>query len=181
MENYQIGQRIQIDFSYQGNPPRVYAKQYDNNMRVISVGLYNGNQAYTMPEEFEANIRLNKTDGHYVYNPAIRGSDNTVMFVLTQQMLTHPGELLAEIEIAQGENILKTADFLIVCAPSAVPNDAIESTDEYKTVQELAKLVEDAAKIVTDNEEAIKAIPGQIEDIQGLVEEIGRASCRERM
>ena len=38
MENYQIEQRIKIDFAYSGVPPRVYAKQYDNNMRVVAVG-----------------------------------------------------------------------------------------------------------------------------------------------
>jgi len=39
MENYQIEQRIKIDFAYSGVPPRVYAKQYDNNMRVVAVDL----------------------------------------------------------------------------------------------------------------------------------------------
>ena len=40
MENYQIQQEINIDFSTPDVPPRVYAKQYDNNMRIIKANLY---------------------------------------------------------------------------------------------------------------------------------------------
>lgn len=171
MENYQIEQRIRVDFAHSDVAPRVYAKQYDNNTRVVAVSLLNNNQPYTIPEGYSVNVRLNKKDGHYVYNPALIGAENTVLVVLTRQMLTHSGELPAEIEVVQGENTLKTATFVIDCRPSAVPEDAIESADEYKTIQEIAKAVEDAAKIVHDNEEAINAIPGQIADIRGLVEQ----------
>lgn len=171
MENYQIEQRVRIDFAYAGVPPRVYAKQYDNNMRVVSVDLYENGVPYTIPTGYAANVRLDKRDGHYVYNPAIFGSGNTVFVILTQQMLANPGELPAEIEIVQGGNVLKSADFVVACEPSAVPDKAIKSSDEYKTVQEIAESVEDAAKIIQDNKEAIDAIPGQIADIEGLVDQ----------
>ena len=130
MENYQIEQRIKIDFAYSGVPPRVYAKQYDNNMRVVAVDLYNNGVPYIVPAGYSVNIRMEKLDGHHVYNPALFGTGNTVFAILTQQMLTHPGELMAEMEVVQAENVLKTATFMVVCVPSMIPPGEIESTDE---------------------------------------------------
>ena len=146
MENYQIEQRIKIDFAYSGVPPRVYAKQYDNNMRVVAVDLYNNGVPYVVPAGYSVNIRMEKLDGHHVYNPALFGTGNTVFAILTQQMLTHPGELMAEMEVVQAENVLKTATFMVVCVPSMIPPGEIESTDEYKTLQELSAQALAAAK-----------------------------------
>ncbi|MCI8907676.1 MAG: BppU family phage baseplate upper protein [Angelakisella sp.] len=146
MENYQIEQRIKIDFAYSGVPPRVYAKQYDNNMRVVAVDLYNNGVPYIVPAGYSVNIRMEKLDGHHVYNPALFGTGNTVFAILTQQMLTHPGELMAEMEVVQAENVLKTATFMVVCVPSMIPPGEIESTDEYKTLQELSAQALAAAK-----------------------------------
>ncbi len=146
MENYQIEQRIKIDFAYSGVPPRVYAKQYDNNMRVVAVDLYNNGVPYVVPAGYSVNIRMEKLDGHHVYNPALFGTGNTVFAILTQQMLTHPGELMAEMEVVQAENVLKTATFMVVCVPSMIPPGEIESTDEYKTLQELSAQALTAAK-----------------------------------
>ena len=77
MEKNQIQQRIHIDFAYQEFPPRVYAKQYDNGTRVVAVDLYENGQPYTVPAGYSVNIRLDKQDGHHVYNPVVLGSGNT--------------------------------------------------------------------------------------------------------
>ena len=136
MENYQIQQEINIDFSTPDVPPRVYAKQYDNNMRIIKANLYANGQPYTVQSGFEVNVRMAKPDGTYVYNPALEISDTYVLIVLTQQMLAVAGECPAEIEVVQGGNVLSTATFVICVARDTVPEDAIESTDEFKTIQE---------------------------------------------
>lgn len=153
VENYQIQQTISIDFATPGVPPIVYAKQYDANMRVVAVNLYDSGAAYTVPSGYGVNIRLDKQDGNYVYNPALFGSGNTVFAILTQQMLTFPGELDAEIEVVSedGNNVLKTATFVIACAPSVIPNSAIESSSEYQTVQQLATQVAENAQQVATN------------------------------
>lgn len=190
-ENFQIEQRIQIDFAYQGVPPRVYAKQYDNNMRVVAADLYNGGAAYIIPSGYSVNIRLNKKDGHHVYNPALFGSGNTIFVILTQQMLTDPGELAAEIEVVSGGDVLKSGTITIVCAPSVVPNSAIVSTDEYKTMQELAAQVSrdaaqvasdveafgPAAQILEDNKETIENIPTTLQVVIQFANEAEAAAA----
>lgn len=184
-EKFQIEQRVQIDFSYQGVPPRVFAKQYDNNMRVVAVDLYNGGSDYTIPDGYAVNVRLDKKDGHHVYNPALFGSGNTIFIILTQQMLTFPGELMAEIEVVSAENVLKSGVLIIDCDPSVIPNAAIVSTDEYKTVQELAAqvakdaaqvssdmvTVESVAQILEDNKETIEKMPDTLQAVQQFANE----------
>lgn len=166
MENYQIQQEINIDFATPDVPPRVYAKQYDNNMRIIKANLYANGQPYTVQSGFDVNVRMAKPDGTYVYNPALEISDTYVLIVLTQQMLAVAGECPAEIEVVQGGNVLSTATFVICVAKDTVPEDAIESTDEFKTIQELVAEVEAAAKIVKDNIDAINAVSENIEAIK---------------
>ena len=176
MENYQIQQEIKIDFATPDVPPRVYAKQYDNNMRIIKANLYANGQPYTVQSGFDVNVRMAKPDGTYVYNPALEASGTYALIVLTQQMLAVAGECPAEIEVTQGSNVLSTATFVICVAADPIPEDAIESTDEFKTIQELVAEVEDAAKVVTDNLDAINAVSENIEAIKNAPQQAQNAA-----
>ena len=176
MENYQIQQEINIDFATPDVPPRVYAKQYDNNMRIVKANLYANGQPYTVQSGFDVNVRMAKPDGTYVYNPALEASGTYALIVLTQQMLAVAGECPAEIEVTQGSNVLSTATFVICVAADPVPEHAIESTNEFKTIQELAVEVEAAAKVVTDNLDAINAVSENIEDIKNAPQQAQNAA-----
>lgn len=176
MENYQIQQEIKIDFATPDVPPRVYAKQYDNNMRIIKTNLYANGQPYTVQSGFDVNVRMAKPDGTYVYNPALEASGTYALIVLTQQMLAVAGECPAEIEVTQGSNVLSTATFVICVAADPVPENSIESTDEFKTIQELAAEVEAAAKVVTNNLDAINAVSENIEAIKNAPQQAQNAA-----
>ena len=176
MENYQIQQEINIDFATPDVPPRVYAKQYDNNMRIVKVNLYANGQPYTVQSGFDVNVRMAKPDGTYVYNPALEASGTYALIVLTQQMLAVAGECPAEIEVTQGSNVLSTATFVICVAADPVPENSIESTDEFKTIQEILEEVEAAAKVVTDNIDAINAVSENIEAIKNAPQQAQNAA-----
>lgn len=176
MENYQIQQEINIDFATPDVPPRVYAKQYDNNMRIVKVNLYANGQPYTVQSGFDVNVRMAKPDGTYVYNPALEASGTYALIVLTQQMLAVAGECPAEIEVTQGSNVLSTATFVICVAADPVPENSIESTDEFKTIQEILEEVEAASKNVTDNLDAINAVSENIEAIKNAPQQAQNAA-----
>ena len=176
MENYQIQQEIKIDFATPDVPPRVYAKQYDNNMRIIKANLYANGQPYTAQSGFDVNVRMAKPDGTYVYNPALEASGTYALIVLTQQMLAVAGECPAEIEVTQGSNVLSTATFVICVAADPVPENSIESTDEFKTIQEILEEVEAASKIVKDNLDAINAVSENIEAIKNAPQQAQNAA-----
>ena len=128
MEEQQILQKINLDFARAGIPPRVFAKQGDNNMRVVAVSLYNDGKAYKVPGGYAVNVSAKKPDGKSVYNPATEVAGNIAYITLTQQMLAVHGIVSAEIEVVRGPDTLKTEKW---------PINEIESTDEYKTIQQL--------------------------------------------
>lgn len=71
VENYQIQQTVTGDFVRAGVPPRVYAKQYDNNMRIIAVDLCSDGLAYAVPDGYSVNIRLLKPGRNTRLQPGI--------------------------------------------------------------------------------------------------------------
>ena len=133
MEEQQILQKINLDFARAGIPPRVFAKQGDNNMRVVAVSLYNDGKAYKVPGGYAVNVSAKKPDGKNVYNPA----GNVAYITLTQQMLAVHGVVSAEIEVVRGADTLKTEKWQINVEECANPENQVESTDEYKTIQQL--------------------------------------------
>lgn len=137
MEEQQILQKIKVDFARAGIPPRVFAKQGDNNMRVVAVSLYNDGKAYEIPAGYDVKVRAKKPDGKGVYNPATEVAGNIAYITLTQQMLAAQGIVSAEIEVLRGSDTLKTEKWQINVEECANPENQIESSDEYKTIQEL--------------------------------------------
>lgn len=137
MEEQQILQKINLDFARAGIPPRVFAKQGDNNMRVVAVSLYNDGKAYKVPGGYAVNVSAKKPDGKSVYNPATEVAGNVAYITLTQQMLAVHGIVSAEIEVVRGPDTLKTEKWQINVEECANPENQVESTDEYKTIQQL--------------------------------------------
>ena len=137
MDENRVIQKISLDVSRAGIPPRVFAKQGDNNLRVVAASLYDNGKAYTVPSGYKANIRAKKPDGKSIYNPAEEVTQNVVYITLTQQILAADGIVTADIEITDGSNTIKTEKWQI-CVEAAACNDSdVESTDEAKTIQQL--------------------------------------------
>lgn len=157
--SYSISQKITVSFTTDGVPPVVKAMQYDNNMRIVEVVMTANGVPYHVPDGYSVNIRMRKPDGTCVYNPALEVSGNTAKIVLTQQMLAFSGKAAAILEVTGGENgadVLGSAQWNIDIAPNPVPEEFVESTDEYKTIQELCAMVSKAA----DSAEASAANAG---------------------
>lgn len=161
MEEQQILQKINLDFARAGIPPRVFAKQGDNNMRVVAVSLYNDGKAYKVPAGYTVNVSAKKPDGKSVYNPATEVAGNVAYITLTQQILAVHGIVSAEIEVVRGPDTLKTEKWQINVEECANPENQVESTDEYKTIQQLlaeteaakaaaAQAAADAKKVVDE-------------------------------
>lgn len=132
--------------------------QYDDTLPVLAVALYLNGQPYTVPDGAAVNVRMDKRDGHYVYNPAYGLSDDrqTVYVAVTLQMTTGAGEFPAILELVVGGDVAGTSILPLAIRKNPVPEDAVESTDEWKTIQKIAEEVEDAAQVVQDNAESLK-------------------------
>lgn len=156
------------DFDRRDVVQPVHLVQYDDTLPVLAVALYKGGQPWTLPTGADVNLRMDKKDGHYVYNPALGVSSdrNTVYLAVTAQMTTGCGTFAPVIEVLAGGGVAGMAALRLDIDRNPVQDGMIESTDEYKTVQALAAEVAVNAKIVRDNEAGIQDVHKNIEAIK---------------
>lgn len=142
--------------------------QYDDTLPIVAVALRANNLPYTVPSGAAVNVRMRKPDGTYVYNPALGVSENaqTAYIAVTLQMAAVNGKASPIIEIVVDGNVAATGTFTMVIDENPVPESAIESTDEFLTIQQILVQVQAAAKIVSDNEAAIQAVADNVDAIQ---------------
>lgn len=150
----------------------VHLVQYDDTLPMVAVALTSNGRPYTVPSGAAVNVRLAKPDGHYVYNPAYGVSDDgqTVYIAVTVQMTAVSGKVSPIIEVVVNGTVAGTGFFVLDIDPNPIPEDAIESTDEFKTIQRLAAEVAQAAQTVTDNLPAINAINENIDNINAVAQ-----------
>lgn len=149
-------------------PSPVYLVQYDRTLPVLAVALYFKDQPYAVPPGAAVNIRMAKGDGTYVYNPALGLSSDrqTVYIGVTYQMAVVAGDYRPILEIVVNDGVAGTSELALHIARNPVPEDAIESSDEYKTLAEILAEAQEAAQIVEDNIDAINAIPENVQAAQ---------------
>lgn len=156
------------DFDRRDVVQPVHLVQYDDTLPVLAVTLYKGGQPWTLPTGADVNLRMDKKDGHYVYNPALGVSSDraTVYLAVTAQMTTGYGTFAPVVEVLSGGGVAGMAALRLEIDRNPVQDDMIESTDEYKTVQALAAEVAANAKIVRDNEAGIQDVHENVEAIK---------------
>lgn len=156
-------------FGQRGEYEPVPLVQYDDTLPIIAAALYLNGQPYTVPDGAAVNIRMAKGDGTYVYNPALGVSEDrqTAYIAVTYQMTVIAGSYCPILELVVSGDVAGTSELPLQIAENPVPEDAIASTDEYKTIQQLAAEVQEAAAIITENEQAIQDIEDNLAAIQG--------------
>lgn len=156
------------DFDRRDVVQPVHLVQYDDTLPVLAVALYKGGQPWTLPTGADVNLRMDKKDGHYVYNPALGVSSDrsTVYMAVTAQMTIGYGTFSPMVEVLAGGGVAGMAALRLDIDKNPVQDGMLESTDEYKSVQVLAAEVAANAKIVRDNEAGIQDVHDNIEVIK---------------
>lgn len=144
--------------------------QYDDTLPVLAVALYLNGQPYTVPEGAAVNVRMDKRDGHYVYNPAYGLSDDRriVYVAVTLQMTTGAGEYWPILELVVDGDVAGTSVLPLCIAKNPVPEDAVESSDEWKSVRQIAAEVEEAAQFLQDNAEGLQWIRDNADTVEAV-------------
>lgn len=164
-----------IDGYYVTQPLRLV--QYDETLPVAAVQLTYQNQPYTPPTGAELNVRMGKPDGTTVYNPCL-GMDPSgiVYFAFTQQMTIVAGTGTLTVEITDS-GVKNSAPIIAEIRPNPVPEGAIESTDEFLTLQEILQQAEKWGQIVEANAANIQQVVDNLEDIQNAAENAQAAAA----
>lgn len=165
-----IQHSAQVSLTSRSPASVVHLVQYDATVPIIAVALTANGQPYTVPSGAAVNVRLAKPDGTYVYNPAYGLSDDsqTAYIAVTVQMTVCSGRLAPVVEVVIDGGVAATGFFILDIDHNPIPEDAIASTDEYQTIQQLAAQVQAAAKIVSDNEVGIQYIADNHEEISSV-------------
>lgn len=149
----------QASFTNRELPQPVHLVQYDDTVPILAVELSANGQPYSVPAGAALNIRMDKRDGHYIYNPALGLNEGrTVAYIaVTQQMATGAGEFSPIMEVVVAGGVSGTAALSIWIDKNPVPQDAIESADEFQTIQQLALQAQAAADAAATSEQAAAA------------------------
>lgn len=146
----------------------VHLVQYDNTLPIVAVALTANGQAYTVPTGAAVNVRMRKPDGKYVYDPALGVSEDaqTAYIAVTLQMAAAWGKAPAVIEIVVNGNVAATGTFICDISENPVPESAIESSDEWMTIEQILQQVEEAAAVVQENAQNLQNLTDNLEAVQ---------------
>ena len=152
-----IVQSITLDLAGGGGiSPQIKLVQYDTKLPIVAVHLKNGQQPYTLPDGAAANVRMTKTDGKGVYNPAygISADRHTAYVEISAQMTACAGLQLAVLEIVTGDMIKNTQPFALAVTANPLAEGTDTSSDEYNTLDSLAAQATAAAGAAAASERA---------------------------
>lgn len=112
--------------------PVINVSQYDVG-RQFTLTVYEGAVAYSLTGK-DVEIRGSKPDGNgFAYDStdgAVSVSNNVVTITTLQQMTACGGQVMCELRITSGSDILGTLNFILDCEPSALSDDTpISDTD----------------------------------------------------
>ena len=142
----EIIQKVDLNLSFRGIPPKLSMVQGDSNTRIIQAQLWDGANPYTIPTGAAVMMRFCKPDGTGgLYDKteggqSVTASGSTVTVPVATQMLTVAGGVMAEVDIyAAGEDAasaqnLASFAFLVEVAPSVYPDAEIISSDYYSVL-----------------------------------------------
>lgn len=174
-------QTINLDMSSRDPCPRVVAKQGDAGSREVVIKLYdNGapaninNQISQSGTEKKGVIRFCKPDGTGgIYDKtednlsACTLGGDSITVRLATQMLTCPGDVVADVAIICGATVISTFNFVVAVEPS--PVSGITPSNNYYNYQSLAEInqaIDDAKAAAA---EAVKSVNGKKPDTNGNV------------
>lgn len=142
----EIIQKVDLNLSFCGIPPKISMVQGDSNTRIIQAQLWDGANPYTIPTGADVMMRFCKPDGTGgLYDKteggqSVTASGSTVTVPVATQMLTVAGGVMAEVDIyaageddASAQNLASFA-FLVEVAPSVYPDAEIISSDYYSVL-----------------------------------------------
>ncbi len=188
----QLTTYINIEMSGETKKYVISAKQGDKATRFIVAKLLNNGEPYQIPSGAQAVVNIKKPDGKHVYNEC-EYKDADVTIELTNQALAAAGTGICDIEIRSNDSsqVVSSASFEIEIEKSMRSEDAIESSNEFTTLEKkLQKIngaietinkadaaVKDATAAAEEASAAAKACEGIVSGINMMVDTVTKRAC----
>lgn len=188
----QLTTYINIEMSGETKKYVISAKQGDKATRFIVAKLLNNGEPYQIPSGAQVVVNIKKPDGKHVYNEC-EYKDADVTIELTNQALAAAGTGICDIEIRSNDSsqVVSSASFEIEIEKSMRSEDAIESSNEFTTLEKkLQKIngaietinkadaaVKDATAAAEEASAAAKACEGIASGINMMVDTVTKRAC----
>lgn len=142
----QITYDINLDVRRNGQQAKINARQYDNAARTIRAHVTdNGKPLSVLPT---VKLYCKKPDGTVVYKnctvTVTEANELIVDVTMTKQMCLVDGIVQAELQMVHSGTTLFSPRFIIEVEPSVFDENAVESTDEWSTLEDM---IEDMQRI----------------------------------
>lgn len=158
--------------------------QYDDTLPVAAVTLKcydqeGQEQTYIPPTGATLRVKMRKPDDKWVLNDCLGvDAEGRVYFAFTLQMCVADGTgAWCNIQVTTENGTKHCQKINVQVERNAVQLDDIASTDEYRTLESLAKDVTDTAKIMKDNEAAIQSAYANMDAIKAAPENATAAAA----
>lgn len=188
----QLTTYINIEMSGETKKYVISAKQGDKATRFIVAKLLNNGEPYQIPSGAQVVVNIKKPDGKHVYNEC-EYKDADVTIELTNQALAAAGTGICDIEIRSNDSsqVVSSASFEIEIEKSMRSEGAIESSNEFTTLEKkLQKIngaietinkadaaVKDATAAAEEASAAAKACEGIASGINMMVDTVTKRAC----
>lgn len=143
----EVSKTILLDFAQKTSPVTVFAKQGDNNTRVILIQpMLNGVRVnIDTGAQYVAKFAAKKPDGHFVYNDSASiNDDGTITVMLTDQTLAaHGNAVCCVILETQSGETMTSQNFTLIIEYSAGAYKNLASTDEILGLDEKLQQVQE--------------------------------------
>ena len=127
----------------------IHVNQYENNVRQIRCHIKNDGVDYSLPFDADVRIRILKPSGKGVYvslsdyGGTISSDRTMISFMITNDITKVYGRHSVDFEITFSDNTVETTErlysnvFYINVHKSAIQDDTIKDSDNYKFVDEM--------------------------------------------
>lgn len=150
-ETFEVLQEVTVDVSKSIPAPTVFCKQADNVVRVLRVTIQDNKEDYPIPAGFVARLRGTKADGTRIYLNARSAAENVAEFILTQNALAAHGKATCEVELSNSAgDVVKSCNLVLNVQKTAMDDSAVESTDEFQSLDAAAAAAQAAQKAAED-------------------------------
>ena len=150
-ETFEVLQEVTVDVSKSIPAPTVFCKQADNVVRVLRVTIQDNKEDYPIPAGFVARLRGTKADGTRIYLDARSAAENVAEFILTQNALAAYGKATCEVELSNSAgDVVKSCNLVLNVQKTAMDDSAVESTDEFQSLDAAAAAAQAAKKAAED-------------------------------
>lgn len=148
-----IDQTIYLDVVPGGLPSIINVSQFDEGSRTLHINLYASSGEFEIPAGSTAKVQGTKRDKKgFSYSAELSGTE--VVCDVTQNMTAIAGRVYCEVVIENGEDVLATANFILMVKQAAFGTDTDISDSDLPDFYELAKQI---AKDAQDAQDAAEA------------------------